>query len=85
MTQAMMTETRREPGGRRLAQCPCFLFGAKGESTGMEYRGIKQRLPFRCNDTKTSRAAGWRSSWSPRQRHRQCLWQPKSNFSPDNL
>ena len=68
-------ETWRVPGGRRPVQCPSFLFGAKGESTGAEYRGIRQRLPFRCNKTKTSRAAGRRSPWSPRRRHRQCLWQ----------
>ena len=85
VTQAMTIETRRAPGGRRPVQCPCFLFGAKGASTGAEYRGIKQRLPFWCNETKTSRAAGWRSPWSPRRRHRQCLWQPKTNFSQDNL
>ena len=69
MMQYMTIETRRAPGGRRLAQCPSFPFGAKGASTGVEYRGIRQRLPFQCNKTKTSRAAGWRSTWSPRRRH----------------
>ncbi|RCU25575.1 hypothetical protein DVA69_18985, partial [Acinetobacter baumannii] len=58
--QAMTIETRRVPGGRRPAQCPCFPFGAKGASTG---QGIRQRLPFRCNKTKTRRTAGRRSSW----------------------
>ena len=85
VTQAMMIKTRRAPGRRRPAQCPCFLFGAKGASTDAEYRGIKQRLPFQCNKTKTSGVAGWRSPWSPRRRHRQCLWQTKTNFSQDNL
>ena len=33
-------------------QRPCFLFGAKGASAGAEYRGIKQRFPYRCNETK---------------------------------
>ena len=80
MTQAMMIEARRAPGGRRPMQCPCFPFGAKGASTG---QGIRQRLPFRCNKTKTSRTARWRSSWSPGRRHRQSLWQPKTNFSQD--
>ena len=70
--QAMMTETRRAPGWRWPAQCPCFPFGAKGASTG---QGIRQRLPFRCNKTKTSRTAGWRSLWSPGRRHRQSIWQ----------
>ena len=32
VTQAMTIETRRAPGGRRLVQCPCFPFGAKGEA-----------------------------------------------------
>ena len=80
MTQAMTIETRRAPGGRRPAQCPCFPFGAKGASTG---QGIRPRLPFRCIKTKTSRTAGWRSSWSPGRRHRQSLWQSKTNFSQD--
>ena len=33
-------------------QCPCFLFGAKEESASEEYRGIKQRFPYRCNETE---------------------------------
>ena len=80
VTQAMMTEARRAPGGRRPAQSPCFLFGAKGASAG---KSIKQRQPFRCNKTKTSRTAGWRSSWSPGRRHRQSLWQARTDFSHD--
>ena len=75
-------ETRRAPGGRWPAQCPCFPFRAKGAST---VQGIRQRLPFWCNKTKTSRTAGWRSSWSPGRRHRQDLWQPKTTFGQDNL
>ena len=81
--KAMMTEARRAPGGPRPAQCPCFLFGAKGASTGTEYRGIRQTLPFRCNETKTNRAAGRRSPWSPSRRHHQSLWQARTNFSQD--
>ena len=37
------------------AQCPCFPFVAKEASAGAEYRGVKQRFPYRCNKTKTSR------------------------------
>ena len=55
MTQAMTIKARRAPGGRQRAQCHRFLFGAKEASAGDEYRGIRQRLPFRCNETKTSR------------------------------
>ena len=66
MMQAMTIEARRAPCGRWPAQCPSFPFGAKGASTG---QGNRQRLPFRCKKTKTSRAAGWRSPWSPRRRH----------------
>ena len=80
MTQAMTIETRQAPGRRRPAQCPCFPFGAKGASTGQD---IRQRLPFWCNKTKTSRAAGWKSPWSPGRRHHQSLWQTKTNFSQD--
>ena len=83
--QAMTIETKRALGGGRPVQCPCFLFGAKEANAGTEYQGIKQRLPFWCNETKTSRVAGRRSPWSPRWRHRQCFWQPKTNFSQDNL
>ena len=76
---------RRAPGGRQPAQCPRFLFGAKGESTGAEYRGIRQRFPYRCNKTKTSRTVGRRSPCSPRRCHHQCLWQSKTTFSQYSL
>ena len=82
MMEAMTIKARRAPGRRRPTQGPCFPFGAKGASTG---QGIRQRLPFRCNNTKTSRAAGWRSPWSPTRRHHQCFWQPKTTFGQDNL
>ena len=77
VTQAMTIETRRVPGGHRPAQCPYFPFGAKGASIG---QGIGQRLPFRCNETKTSKVAGRRSPWSPGRRHHQYFWQPKTTF-----
>ena len=32
MTQAMTNKARRAPGGRWLAQCPCFPFDAKGQA-----------------------------------------------------
>ena len=83
MTQAMTTEARRAPGRRRPAQSPCFLFGAKGASAAAEYRGIRQRFPFQCNETKTRRTVGWRSSWSPSRRHHQNLCQARTNFSQD--
>ena len=79
--QAMTIETRRAPA----YAVSLFPLWCKGASTSAEYRGIKQRLPFRCNETKTSRAAGRRSLWSPRRRHHQCFWQPKSTFGQDNL
>ena len=67
MTQAMTT---KGASGRQLAQCPPFLFGAKGASAG---ESIKQRHPFRCNKTKTSPTAGRKSLWSPSRRHHQSL------------
>ena len=77
VTQAMTTQgARRAPA----AQCPPFLFGAKGASAAAEYRGIRQRLPFRCNKTKTRRTARWRSSWGPRRRHHQSFVQAKTTF-----
>ena len=63
----------RDQAGARWApactQCPCFIFGAKEASTDAEYRGVKQRFPYQCNETKTSRTARRRSPWSPRRRH----------------
>ena len=80
MTQATTIEPRRVPDGRRPRHCPCFLFGAKGASAAAEYRGIRQRLPFRCNETKTRRTTRWRSPWSPRRRHHQSFAQAKTTF-----
>src|SRR3954466_13244716 len=54
------------PGGRPPAQRLPFLFGAKGASAGER---IKQRHPFRCNETKTSPTVGRRSPWSPGRHH----------------
>ena len=76
----MTIDTRQAPGGRQRAQRPCFLFGAKDASAGAEYRGIRQRFPYRCNETKTSRTARRRSPWSPRRRHHQSLLQAKTTF-----
>ena len=53
--QAMTSKARRAPAERQRVQCPCFPFGAKDASAGEEYRGVKQRFPYRCNETKTSR------------------------------
>ena len=61
-------------------QCTSFLFGAKEASTGEESRGIRQRFPYRCNETKTSGTVGRRSPWSPRRRHHQSLLQAKTTF-----
>ena len=76
----MTHDTRRAPGGRQHAQRPCFLFGAKEASAGEEYRGIRQRLLYRCNETKTRRTARRRSSWSPRWHHHQSPLQVKTTF-----
>ena len=77
MTQAMTTKgARRAPA----AQCPPFLFGAKGASAG---ESIKQRHPFRCNETKTSPTVGRKSLWRPSRRHHPSLWQARTNFSQD--
>ena len=76
----MTIGTRWVPGGRQRAQRPCFLFGAKEAGAGEESGGIRQRFPYWCNKTKTSRTAGRRSLWSPRSRHHQSLWQAKTTF-----
>src|SRR4051812_32623510 len=76
----MTNDTRRVRGGRQRAQHPYFLFGAKEASAGEEYRGIRQRLLYWCNETKTRRTARRRSSWSPTRRHHQSLSQEKTTF-----
>ena len=63
MTQAMTTKGACRAPARAVS---FFLFGARGASAG---GSIKQRRPFRCNKTKTSPTAGWRSPWSPSRRH----------------
>ena len=52
----------------------------RGASAAAEYRGIRQRLPFRCNETMTRRTTRWRSPWSPRRRHHQSFAQAKTTF-----
>src|SRR3989337_3171570 len=76
----MTIKIRRAPGGRQREQRPCFLFGAKEASAGAEYQGVKQRFPYQCNETKTSRTARRRSPWSPGRRHHQSLLQAKTAF-----
>ena len=72
MTQAMMTKgASRAPAGSQPAQCPSFVFDARGASAG---ESIKQRHSFRCNETKTGPTAGRKSLWSPSQCHYQSLW-----------
>ena len=70
----------RDQAGASARSVLAFPFGAKEVSAGAEYRGIKQRFPYRCNETKTSRTARRRSSWSPRRRHHQSLLQAKTAF-----
>ena len=77
MTQAMTT---KGAGRAPAAQCPSFLFGARGPSAG---ESIKQRHPFRCNKTKTDATTGRRSLWSPSRRHHHSLWQVRTDFSQD--
>src|SRR3954465_13070150 len=76
----MTNDTMWAPGGRQPAQRPYLLFGAKEGSAGGEYRGIRQRLLYWCNKTKTRRTARWRSSWGPRQRHHQSFSEAKTAF-----
>ena len=54
----MTNDTRRAPAGRQRAQRPYLLFSAKEASAGEEYRGIRRRLPYWCNETKTGGRQG---------------------------
>ena len=53
MTQAMTIRLGGCQAGASLCSVLISSFGAKGESTGVEYRGIKQRFPYQCNKTMT--------------------------------
>ena len=75
----------RDQAGTSLRSVLVSSLVQRGASAGAEYRGIRQMFPYWCNETKTSRAAGQRSPWSPRRRHRQCLWQSKTTFSQDSI
>ena len=75
VTQAMTTR-----GARQVRARTPFLFGAKEASAAAEYRGTRQGLPFRCNETKTGRTTSRRSPWSPRRRHHQSFAQVKTTF-----
>ena len=54
----MTNDTRRALGEHQRAQRPYFLFGAKEASVGEEYRGIRKRLLYWCNETKTGGRQG---------------------------
>ena len=71
---------RQAGASPRSVPLSSFLFGAKGASAAVEYRGIRQRLPFWCNKTKTRKTARWRSSWIPRRRHHQSFAHAKTTF-----
>ena len=70
------------PGGRR-AQVSSSVQGRQG--AGAESRGISQRFPFWCNETKTARTAGRRSSTNPPQHHDQRLFAGEDYFCQDRL
>ena len=70
-----------QAGTRRAPARVVSLFPlSKEASAGAEYQGVKQRFPYRCNETKTSRTTRQRSPWSPRRRHHQSLLQAKTAF-----
>ena len=62
--------------GRRVPVASLVLKGKRRRGV----RGIRQRFPYRCNKTMTSRTAGQRSSWSPGRRHHQSFVQAKTTF-----
>ena len=66
-------DDRDQAGARRAPAYAVSLFPlrCKGSKHRPRHRA-KVTIPV--NVTKTSRAAGWRSPWSPRRRHHQCFW-----------
>ena len=76
--QAMTIETRRAPA------CAVSLFPlwCKGGKHRPRHRA-KVTIPVqRDQDQQSGRT---RSPWSPRRRHHQCFWQPKTTFGQDKL
>ena len=79
-------DVSHEDQGRQAGASPHSVFlSSLVQRRASVGESIKQRHPFRCNKTKTSRAAGRRSPWSPRRRHHESFWQPKTTFGQDNL
>ena len=54
--------------GTSRRRAPVSSLVQRRQAAGAESRGISQRFPFWCNETKTSRTAGWRTSPSPLMR-----------------
>ena len=76
MTQAMTIKARRAPACA-VSLSPLWCKGSK-------HRPRHQtKATVSVQQDQTSRTVGWRSPWSPRRRHRQSLWQSKTNFSQD--
>ena len=74
-------DDRNQAGARRVPACAVSLFPLWCK--GGKHMPRHQAKVTVSNKTETSRTAGRRSSWSPGRRHRQSLWQPKTNFSQD--
>ena len=80
MTQAVTTKARQAPGGRRPAQSPCFLFGAKGGKRRQEYQAKATILVQQDQDQQNGRME---VIVGPSWHHRQSLWQARTDFSLD--
>ena len=57
----------------------------RGQAQARSTKASSKGYHFGATRPRPAEAAGQRSPWSPRRCHRQCLWQPKTNFSQDNL
>ena len=80
-------DDRDQAGARRASACTASLFPlwCKGGKHRRGVLGHQSKVTISVQRDKDQQSGRGRSLWSPRRRHHQCLWQPKTNFSQDNL
>ena len=78
MTQVMTTKARRAPA---CAESLFPLWCKRGKCR----QGYQAKAAILVQQDQDQQSGRTEVIWSTRQRHHQCLWQSKTNFSQDNL
>ena len=66
-------------------QHPYFLFGAKEAGAGAEYRGIKQRFPYWCNEIEDQRDGKTEVTMEPKTASSPGPFAGEDHFCQDSL